>query len=825
MSKTVQWKRGNSTVNSNYVGAEGEITVNIDNWNLHVHDGLTPGGYVIDSSNGGGSFGNMIVTGNITTANLAVENLLDANIIITTGNVTGSYFIGNGSLLTGITSYTNSDVISLGEVGWAGNIIPAANATYSLGNITNQWANLWVADNTIYLGNVALGVAQGNLLTINGQPVLSNDSNVNINTQGDITAANLFSNIVYLDGIALTTNAEGNLLVNGSPVSTGPIQPYIELTNSPFISLPAILGNAVTITAEPIGNNARFDVNIGAGPVIDSVSVLTAGNGYTVGQRYRVLYYDIGGSSNADDIEFIVANVNETGGITTIANVQFMGNATNSPDVYTNKVADYLPSVFDTIDTGLTLTRDRGQGIYNSDDEQEYDNSTYLSPLGTEWNNDGWGDLLSLNTRSYVPWRAALNNQVGNNIVGAELVMHDTINDKYYKFSFTEWGQNNGNYAYTRELVTDPNYFRKEDYGDQVDIIVPDDGEGSGIGITRGNNNGIYNPFREEEWDENVSPAGTLWNTDGWDDLSNITTRTYDNFYAAYGGGLGNKVPGSRAVMYVPDTGKYYAIEWFTWTQGAAGGGFSYSRKELNLDQLNEGVKFADGTILKSAEGVGRVKATASGDRRIEEVTGNKTVSVSQRITTNLNTVASRAGTNTLTIWIDSTASDIANIIANPANYNNAYGFEFSLDDTNWYAWTQSTSFSGNERGYSIANTVTYLQGDTVYFRYKTGGESVVWWDKADLPGGSGNFRGAIIDYHAYSGEATWIGTIHIVDDTGNDLITHTEVNSGSADAENDDLWIVEQEGQIRYRRIDGEAKTLKVQWIAKVFYGSEYYD
>jgi len=76
----------------------------------------------------------------------------------------------------------------------------------------------------------------------------------------------------------------------------------------------------------------------------------------------------------------------------------------------------------------------------------------------------------------------------------------------------------------------------------------------------------------------------------------------------------------------------------------------------------------------------------------------------------------------------------------------------------------------------------TYLQGDTVYFRYKTGGEPVVWWDKAELPGGSGNFRGAVIDYHAYTGEATIIGTIHIVDDDGEENITHTEVSSGSTE-------------------------------------------
>jgi hypothetical protein len=47
MSKVVQWKRGNTSATSSYTGYEGEITVNTDTWNLHIHDGVTPGGRVL----------------------------------------------------------------------------------------------------------------------------------------------------------------------------------------------------------------------------------------------------------------------------------------------------------------------------------------------------------------------------------------------------------------------------------------------------------------------------------------------------------------------------------------------------------------------------------------------------------------------------------------------------------------------------------------------------------------------------------------------------------------------------------------------------------
>ena len=355
---------------------------------------------------------------------------------------------------------------------------------------------------------------------------------------------------------------------------------------------------------------------------------------------------------------------------------------------------------------------------------------------------------------------------------------------------------------------------------------LADFGPARGVGITRNGNNGIYNPYREGQWDSNVSPGGIGWNIDGWNDLSDVTTREYVNLYAAFGfGGLGNKIVGTECVIYLPDNGKYYAVKFDSWTQGNQGGGFAYTRRELDLNNLQTGIRFSDGTRLKSAEGIGRVKLESPGSRRIEEAYGYKAVSVPELITTNLTTVTSRAEVNASQIWIDSTTTTIDDIISNPANYNNAYAFEFSLDDIIWYAW-DGTNNDGVERGYNLSLAIgNYNQGDTVYFRYKTGGGSAVWWDKNELPGGGTNFRGAVIDYHAYTGEATWIGTIHIVDDDGEEHISHTEVSSGSTDAENDDLWLVQNEGTISYRRIDGEGKTLKVHWTAKVFYGSEFYD
>lgn len=365
--------------------------------------------------------------------------------------------------------------------------------------------------------------------------------------------------------------------------------------------------------------------------------------------------------------------------------------------------------------------------------------------------------------------------------------------------------------------------FTKTDGGSEIDILIPDDGNGAGVGITRDSNNGIFNPYREGSWDSDVSPGGTVWNIDGWDDLTDVESRLYAPLYETFGfGGLGNKIVGAECVMYLPDNGKYYTVQFSSWTQGGNGGGFAYTRKELDLSNLEQGIRFQDGTKLTSAEGVGRVKSTASNGRRIEEVAGNKTVTVTARTTAPAVSATIYDTRTDYYIYIN-WDQDLYNL------YNGAtpYGLEFSQDNATWYPATVVGASSNTYlQLYMVGNrTISVTQGETVYYRVSTGGDPVVWWDKNDLPSGGSNFRGAVIDYHAFTGDSTIIGTIHIVDDDGEENITHTEVSSGSTDGENDDLWIVQNEGTISYRRIDGEVSTIKVHWIAKVFYGSEIYD
>jgi hypothetical protein len=53
------------------------------------------------------------------------------------------------------------------------NILPAANVTYSLGSETHQWRDLWVSNNTIYIGNTPIRVS-GDTLLVNDVSITSN---------------------------------------------------------------------------------------------------------------------------------------------------------------------------------------------------------------------------------------------------------------------------------------------------------------------------------------------------------------------------------------------------------------------------------------------------------------------------------------------------------------------------------------------------------------------------------------------------------------------------------------------------------------------------
>jgi hypothetical protein len=214
------------------IGNLSNITVTVAN--LHVLDGTA--GYVLQTDGAGnltwvastgvpggvntqvqfnnaGSFGAQTgFTFNKTSNLLSVPGNVSA-----TGNVTGNYFLGNGSQLTGIAG------------------------TYGNSNVTTLLASL-------------------------GSNIISGTGN--ITTTGNITGNYFLGNGSQLTGI-VSSYGNANVVANLAALGTNPISTSGNITGNYFIGngsqLTGISGNIANITANVISFNTAAGINVAAG--------------------------------------------------------------------------------------------------------------------------------------------------------------------------------------------------------------------------------------------------------------------------------------------------------------------------------------------------------------------------------------------------------------------------------------------------------------------------------------------------------------------------------------------------------------------------------
>lgn len=94
MPTQVQFRRGTSAQNNSFTGADGELSIDTDNYTIRIHDGSTSGGYAVAKRD----LSNVSNVGVLTASSLVVS----AGGINAVGVVTATSFVGNGSQLTGI---------------------------------------------------------------------------------------------------------------------------------------------------------------------------------------------------------------------------------------------------------------------------------------------------------------------------------------------------------------------------------------------------------------------------------------------------------------------------------------------------------------------------------------------------------------------------------------------------------------------------------------------------------------------------------------------------------------------------------------------------
>jgi len=195
-----------------------------------------------------------------------------------------------------IKTYENivaDDLEIQGQV--TGNLIPSANIIYSLGSITNQWRDLFVSNNTIFIGGVPLSVDAGGNLLVNGNSISGA-------VTGNITVGNSAVNFV--------ANSSGD----GNGYSTIELVPDVDRYNSDqYLIVDPTAPGHIHIRAGGTQDNSGADLILGGE---NSHVKVTAGSNPPI-------YVTV----NNQNWLFGIDGVLQTpGGITLQGNIQFADN-------------------------------------------------------------------------------------------------------------------------------------------------------------------------------------------------------------------------------------------------------------------------------------------------------------------------------------------------------------------------------------------------------------------------------------------------------------------------------------------------------------------
>ena len=133
--------------------------------------------------------------------------IIGGNTVSLTGGFSATTIAGS------LTTAAQPNITSVGTLSGlvvAGNITPSANITYNLGNNTNRFNDLYLANSTIYIGSQTIG-ANSTSVSISGQLVANVTGNVsgNSSTAGTVTT-NAQPNITSV-GTLTSLSSSGNI--------------------------------------------------------------------------------------------------------------------------------------------------------------------------------------------------------------------------------------------------------------------------------------------------------------------------------------------------------------------------------------------------------------------------------------------------------------------------------------------------------------------------------------------------------------------------------------------------------------------------------------
>jgi len=259
---------------------------------------------------------------------------------------------------------------------FTGNILPSANITYNLGSPTQRWQDLYLANNTIYLGNSTISAIAGNItlssaggatLEVTGNAnvttIVNGNSNISVNANGNVTTSVAgVANVLVVSNVGTTVT--GNIATtgiktdniyyaNGSPYNFGG-DPGGANTQLQFNS-DETFGGSANLTFNTSTNVMTLGGNLSVGNVsganLISANYLVSNSGCVSVNGAVIAFNSVTGaagifSSLATDINFgLAANVTigSTSGTSNVrGSLSVGGNASVTGNVSANLITGTL---------------------------------------------------------------------------------------------------------------------------------------------------------------------------------------------------------------------------------------------------------------------------------------------------------------------------------------------------------------------------------------------------------------------------------------------------------------------------------------------------
>jgi Major tropism determinant N-terminal domain len=416
--------------------AQGEPGYELDTGKIKYGDGVTLWS-ALPYFTGGGSGGNTTPGGPINSVqfnangSFSGSSLLTIDVgnsnVVSTGTIVSQYFVGDGSQLSNIPTSNLSSV--------SNDIIPSANVTYSLGNSTNQWKELWVSGNTIYLGGLPLSKNANGNITYDDQELIaqSNTGNTNISnlTSEDANITNLTSEDANITNIVSDSISSQNII--GAFIA-GDGSNIINISYNNIIGAYANVNVAAYLPNNTSNVAAAYFIGDGSQltnlPVLDNYSnanvaaYLPTYTGDITAQIVTASYF-YGDGSNITGLPDAYSNANVAAYLpnntSNVAAAYFIGDGsflTGLPDEYSNaNVAAYLPTYTGNL-VGLT-----GQVVTTANITGNYILGNAAFMTGIEM---AIGSYSNANVNSYLP--------IYNGNISADIITTNSVNSEIVQF-------------------------------------------------------------------------------------------------------------------------------------------------------------------------------------------------------------------------------------------------------------------------------------------------------------------------------------------------------------------------------------------------------